>query len=429
MIHCVSCFYRQQFCILHSAFCILHSEFCIKKEEANLTKRRILSFLFCIALICSLATTALASGNTVTLTYTYSPEETQILIPLTVPVNGSVAGVHFTIIDRSPGLEFIRFVPSPSVAGVSIMYPTTQEGQSYTTVFCGGNYFHPDSNNNVLFGSLEFEYIGEDAESFTVTSIKVVELANDNDDTISETIPRNIKVDISRAEPGVPPVNPSDPSVPGIVTDPIDIGDPDGVPLTPDIDLIVYKPFMNGYPDGRLGPNDPLTRAELAQMIYNLYSVDDTAQYTATFADTDDHWGVNAIAFCQTNGFMNGYPDGTFLPDRNLTRAELSKTVFNIKNMSAAGEAPFPDVSGHWASEEIGALYAAEIIGGYPDGTFMPENNITRAETAKIICLADERDEDLFDTFKDFPDLDASHWGYKYLMSATNGYNYNSAEE
>ena len=182
-------------------------------------------------------------------------------------------------------------------------------------------------------------------------------------------------------------------------------------------------PFINGYPDGTVRPDGPLSRAELAQIIFNLYyrgGVLPSADYTDV---TVGHWAFDAISYCQEVGYMIGYPDGSFGPGRMLTRAELSTVLVRINNIPLSSEYPFPDVEGHWAEEYIGAAYNAGYIEGYPDGTFRANNIVTRAEAVTMICRAENRDVTLYNTDKTFPDLYASFWGYNAMMHAANGYN------
>ena len=184
-----------------------------------------------------------------------------------------------------------------------------------------------------------------------------------------------------------------------------------------------YAPFISGYPDGTVLPDANLTRAELAQIIYNLYATDEN--YQADYSDMDaSHWAYVAVGYCQDMGYMVGYPEGGFEPERLLTRAELSTAFARIKKLDLTADHDFIDVGSHWAVVYIGAVYQAGYIVGYPNGTFQPDNDITRAEAVTLICRADGRNEKLYDNVKTFTDIDKNHWGYDYVMHAANGYNY-----
>ena len=208
------------------------------------------------------------------------------------------------------------------------------------------------------------------------------------------------------------------------ITTEIEDEEDEGLPGGPaDVDKLIYIPFINGYPDGTVQPDGMLTRAELAQILYNLHS--GGGSYTADYTDvTSDHWANNAIGFCQENGYMIGYPEGDFQPESTVTRAEICTTLVRLIGLELAPDHPFPDVGDHWSNDYVGAAYAGGLVEGYPDGTFHPDDAVTRAEAVTMICRAEARDESLFDLYKVFPDLISSYWGYEYVMNAANGYNY-----
>jgi len=187
---------------------------------------------------------------------------------------------------------------------------------------------------------------------------------------------------------------------------------------------IVYAPFINGYPDNTVKPDGSMTRAELAQIVYNLYN--NGERNAASYPDVaNNYWALNVIGFCQVQKYLIGYLDGTFRPEGTVSRAELSTLLVRVKNLALTSNNPFPDVGNHWGKEFIGAAYAGSLIIGYPDGTFRPDDPVTRAEAVTLICRAENRDEKLFDIKKRFVDLNAGFWGYNYIMNAANGYNYN----
>jgi hypothetical protein len=216
---------------------------------------------------------------------------------------------------------------------------------------------------------------------------------------------------------GVDPLNPGN-KVEDVDIESPENGTPGGAADT------VYAPFINGFPDGTVQPDGELTRAQYAQILYNLYS-DGSKGGVAAYTDIGSlHWAYEAIAFCQDTGFMIGYPDGSFGPEKLLTRAELCTAVTRIKKLALSPNHPFSDVDGHWAVEYIGGMYTEKFISGYPDGTFKPDNMITRAEAVTITCKSEGRNQSLFDTDKTFSDLSMDHWAYEYMMNAANGYNY-----
>jgi hypothetical protein len=118
------------------------------------------------------------------------------------------------------------------------------------------------------------------------------------------------------------------------------------------------------------------------------YVIDPNAQVTTVFPDTDGHWAENDIKYIANIGLIGGYPDGTFGPNKNISRAEASSII--VREFAFPGEAAdFPDVSKtNWANLTIGAVTNAGIFGGYPDGDFKPGRSLTRGETAAILVRA-----------------------------------------
>ena len=127
---------------------------------------------------------------------------------------------------------------------------------------------------------------------------------------------------------------------------------------------------------------------------------------------------------------INGYPDGTYQPERNLTRAEFAALVRRFAQLNRKKtENVFPDVDEKlWAYEDILAIYEAGLIDGYEDGSFRPENEITRAEVMTIInrILGRKPDADYIKTleFNPYIDLEPEQWYYTIVLEATITHNY-----
>ena len=144
--------------------------------------------------------------------------------------------------------------------------------------------------------------------------------------------------------------------------------------------------IINGYTDGTYLPDSNLTRAEAAKIIALTYGLSSDAS-SSSFSDvSDSHWALAYIEACVEAGIISGYTDGTFLPEQNVTRAEMAQMIAAASGLSSDAEtSSFSDVSSGWALAYIEACVEAGIITGYSDGTFLPENGITRAEAATII--------------------------------------------
>ncbi|ERT58771.1 S-layer homology domain-containing protein, partial [Peptoniphilus sp. BV3C26] len=155
-----------------------------------------------------------------------------------------------------------------------------------------------------------------------------------------------------------------------------------------------HEVYMYGYPDGTFRPNNNITRAEAAAMISRLkgYSLNDTS--APMFNDSKTGWFTSAINAVFKNGIMKGYKDGNFRPNAKITRAEFAQMIMNIDKPNSA-VATFKDVKGHWAEAAINQAFGNGRINGYPDGTFRPDAPITRAEAVKIANSLMERSVDI----------------------------------
>lgn len=148
-----------------------------------------------------------------------------------------------------------------------------------------------------------------------------------------------------------------------------------------------HDAYMFGYADGTFQPNAQITRAEAAALIARLNpEYDLTADYTGNLSDVvADAWYTNVINFNVEKGFITGYPDGTFKPNNSITRQEFCTIVAKYLGLENTGEANFSDTKGVYAEGYIAQLVEKNIVSGYSDGTFKPDANITRAEATKIL--------------------------------------------
>ncbi|RWZ51340.1 S-layer homology domain-containing protein [Halobacillus fulvus] len=146
--------------------------------------------------------------------------------------------------------------------------------------------------------------------------------------------------------------------------------------------------IIDGYPDGRFGPNDPLTRNQAVKMlVYDLYpNVEPTSNPGFPDVSTSNfYYEMIAVGF--EKGLINGYPDGTFRGKDQITRAEAAHMLDNAYDISRGlNNGSFPDVRGLWAEESITDLASKNYINGYPDGTFKPGEPISRAEFSKMLA-------------------------------------------
>ncbi len=187
-----------------------------------------------------------------------------------------------------------------------------------------------------------------------------------------------------------------------------------------------YKPYIVGYDNGLAGPQDPIKRNEVVQIIYNLlynpaYNID--YKYLDGYTDVnEDSWYADAVAFCVEYGFISG--EGDFRADDVITRAEIAVILSNILKNSVAyvpsEDGSFSDTEGHWAEEYINILESNGVASGFTDGSFKPNADASRAEFCAFINRTLKR-PDSFEETNTFPDLPESHWAYDDMMNAANG--------
>lgn len=191
--------------------------------------------------------------------------------------------------------------------------------------------------------------------------------------------------------------------------------------------------YVIGYPDGTVHPNGQITRAEVATIFFRLLKdeVRDGAFTTSnSYSDVAyGKWYNNPISTMSALGIITGYPDGTFKPNKPITRAEFAAIAARFDETQSGKSATFSDVIGHWAAKEIGIAYYNDWIKGYPDGTFKPDQNITRAEAMTLINRVLERKPespaDLLTNMNKWTDnMDTSKWYYLDVQEATNSHAY-----
>lgn len=191
--------------------------------------------------------------------------------------------------------------------------------------------------------------------------------------------------------------------------------------------------FLSGYANGTFKPDRNMTRAEVTTMFARLLTEKMAADqtYSNTFSDVaKSHWAANYIGYMQQFGIITGYADGSFRPDASVTRAEFAAIASRFEKLTE-GTKSFSDVpSSHWAAKYINFAATRGWVNGYADGTFRPNNSITRAEVAAVTCRLLERNADQsyirshLSELRAFTDVSESHWAYWYTIEAANGHDY-----
>lgn len=183
--------------------------------------------------------------------------------------------------------------------------------------------------------------------------------------------------------------------------------------------------FIAGTGNRTFSPNRATTRAEVAQVIYNLSQNNGPASTPMSFSDVPiNHPNRRAIDYVSSRLYMRGYPDGSFRPEATITRAEMTVVLTHVYNLLTAAAPPgaaianFSDVaSGFWGYRYISLAFAHRMIYGYPDGTFLPGNDITRAEVTTLFVNAEGRSRQPLGSAQ-FSDVPPNHWAFEFVMNA-----------
>lgn len=205
--------------------------------------------------------------------------------------------------------------------------------------------------------------------------------------------------------------------------------------------------YVAGYPDGTIRPDGRITRAEVAAIFTRLLNNRNRLEepYRPLYSDVmDGAWYTRAVLFLGGRDIIKGYPDGTFGPNRPMTRAEFAALASRFIAANRAGHladarrlAPkakgFSDVGAHWAASAIDAVRAEGWIGGYPDGSFRPDATISRAEAVSILNEMLDRHADT--AYIDghaaevdrFADLNG-HWARYTMLEAASSHDYHRAD-
>ena len=189
--------------------------------------------------------------------------------------------------------------------------------------------------------------------------------------------------------------------------------------------------YVVGYPDGMVYPQKNITRAEVATIFFRLLK-DETREANMTKSNgyndmKDGAWYTCAVSTLSKMGIIKGYEDGSFKPDASISRAEFAAIAARFDPDGDKTPATFSDVSSHWAKDEISIAANHGWIKGYEDGSFKPDQKITRAETMtlvnRVLKRLPETKDDLHKDMKTWPDNQKeSAWFYLAVQEATNSH-------
>ena len=197
-----------------------------------------------------------------------------------------------------------------------------------------------------------------------------------------------------------------------------------------------HKAYIVGYDDGEFKPENNMTRAEAAAIFARNIAdrkSENISSGKSSFTDVNSNlWYNNSIAYLEKYNIISGYTDGTFRPEEQITRAEFVTMCMRFYDMfediTVSDKNIFNDVpKSHWAAGYICNAIAMKWIEGYADGTFKPDSNITRAEVVAIVNHVLDRSADTeyvnknISAVNKFTDLkDKSYWAFYEILEAAN---------
>ena len=211
--------------------------------------------------------------------------------------------------------------------------------------------------------------------------------------------------------------------------------DPDDTGVSDWLNTKDHLVYLAGYPGGTFGPDQNMTRAEAAQMFYNLLLEKDV-EITVEFEDVPaDAWYAKPVNTLASLGILSGVGNGRFDPERSITRAEFTVIAMKFANTSGGGVNIFSDVNeDDWFYSAVVDSTQYGWINGYPDGTFRPEATISRAEVTVIVnhMLGRAADRPYViaheEELNTFGDVNRGHWGYFHIAEATNAHEYHTED-
>lgn len=212
-------------------------------------------------------------------------------------------------------------------------------------------------------------------------------------------------------------------------------------PNPPDLNTEDHFSYVVGYEDGMVKPENAITRAEVASIFYRLLKDEVRDENTTDVSEFSDvsasDWYGTTVATLSAMDIVRGYEDGTFRPNAPITRAEFAAIATRFFEETGAEYEPgtFDDVTGdEWFANAIADAVELGLIGGYPDGTVRPNNNITRAEACAVVNRTLGRIPHVdhllpADEMTTWPDNNPSDWFYADMQEATNGHEYEWTKE
>lgn len=373
-----------------------------------------------------------------TVEYTVLAEDLNAQISNSATVNGVTGSTDGPVnVGATPGLSVTKTVNKTSVTvGDKIIYTITVKNTGnvdLTNVLITENFSGDFSKITNVTGADQVTNTG-----FVIRELKAgsdpAEITFSYKTTTRGTLTNSVKV-TGTYEPGKTVEDRAASSDVTVKSEPIT---PVG-PSKPQLNYEDHYAYVVGYPDGLVHPERNITRAEVATIFFRML-LDESREYFwaqendfSDVAETD--WFNNAVSTLANAQLINGYPDGSYRPNANITRAEFATIAirFFLDEDVEIEENNLSDVKGHWAEANINLAYALELINGYPDGTFRPDQKITRAEAMaivnRVLKRAPEKDHLLKDMIEWPDNLNTAAWYYADVQEATNSHKFHMDKE
>lgn len=205
---------------------------------------------------------------------------------------------------------------------------------------------------------------------------------------------------------------------------------PEDTPPLTETQPKVHQPYMKGYSNGTFRPDQAMTRAEMAAVLSRVHAGQKETVQTIKYTDMSDFgWAANEIQQATTAGLMTGYKDGTFRPNKLITRAEMAAIVARWMDLSGDPSSPFTDTEGHWSAQNIAQVQKAGYMKGMPDRSFRPDQYVSRAEAVTLINRVLKRGPLSGSSASSWSDVSLSHWALKDIEEATVSHSYSISED
>ena len=190
--------------------------------------------------------------------------------------------------------------------------------------------------------------------------------------------------------------------------------------------------YVQGYADGTVRPNTPVTRAQVATILFRLLDESVRKEYLTennTFTDVaSNYWANTAISTMANMGVFKGRTADRFDPNAPITRGEFAAVCARFDDSKVKTTETYSDINGYWAANEILRAAALGWVQGYQDGSYRPNNSITRAQVVtminRVLCRMPEENADLLKGMSSFPDCAEDDRCYLAIQEATNSHGY-----